>query len=256
MRAGRPTRARRPIRRGRRDRCTCKCRHRKTRPGRRRWRNSSPARDSRRACCSPRIPTTATVSCSGPTPRAPRPRASAASSAAPSGSTSRRRDRPPPATLAPRRAGAVAGHRTGAHRAGAGDRGPEVGGGSRVGRGPRRGAHRDRRARALPHARPGRGHRPQARPPLLDLPADAVTVRPLPRSRLDALVPSLVTGQALIALVPATGDLKWAAGAAWDVARAAALTEIGVLGPYPTRAQAEGIGRKLGRPFWIYQPTP
>jgi len=52
-----------------------------------------------------------------------------------------------------------------------------------------------------------------------------VTVRPLPRSRLDALVPSLVTGQALVALVPATGDLKWAAGAAWDVARAAALTD-------------------------------
>jgi hypothetical protein len=51
-----------------------------------------------------------------------------------------------------------------------------------------------------------------------------VTVRPLPRSRLDALVPSLVTGQALVALVPATGDLKWAAGAAWDVARAAALS--------------------------------
>jgi SPOR domain len=49
-----------------------------------------------------------------------------------------------------------------------------------------------------------------------------VTVRPLPRSRLDALVPSLVAGQALVTLVPATGDLKWAAGAAWDVARAAA----------------------------------
>jgi len=29
-----------------------------------------------------------------------------------------------------------------------------------------------------------------------------------------------------------------------------------VLGPYGTRAQAEAIGRKLGRPFWIYQPTP
>jgi hypothetical protein len=28
-----------------------------------------------------------------------------------------------------------------------------------------------------------------------------------------------------------------------------------VLGPYATRAQAEAIGRKLGRPFWIYQPT-
>jgi len=52
-----------------------------------------------------------------------------------------------------------------------------------------------------------------------------VTVRPLPRSRLDVLVPSLVTGQALVALVPATGDLKWAAGAAWDVARAAALAD-------------------------------
>jgi len=51
-----------------------------------------------------------------------------------------------------------------------------------------------------------------------------VTLRPLPRSRLDALVPSLVAEQALVALVPATGDLKWAAGAAWDVARAAALT--------------------------------
>ena len=52
-----------------------------------------------------------------------------------------------------------------------------------------------------------------------------MTVRPLPRSRLDALVPSLVTGQALVALVPATGDLKWAAGAAWDVARAATLSD-------------------------------
>jgi hypothetical protein len=27
-----------------------------------------------------------------------------------------------------------------------------------------------------------------------------------------------------------------------------------VLGPYPSREQAEAIGRKLGRPFWIYQP--
>jgi hypothetical protein len=29
-----------------------------------------------------------------------------------------------------------------------------------------------------------------------------------------------------------------------------------VLGPYPTRAEAEAIGRKLGRPYWIYQPEP
>jgi hypothetical protein len=27
-----------------------------------------------------------------------------------------------------------------------------------------------------------------------------------------------------------------------------------VLGPFPTRAQAEATGRRLGRPFWIYQP--
>lgn len=49
-----------------------------------------------------------------------------------------------------------------------------------------------------------------------------MTLRPLPRSRLEQLVPSLVHGQALVALVPVTGNLRWAAAAAWDVARAAA----------------------------------
>jgi len=49
-----------------------------------------------------------------------------------------------------------------------------------------------------------------------------MSARPLPRSRLDNLIPSLVDGHALVALVPATGDLKWATAAAWDVARAAA----------------------------------
>jgi cell division septation protein DedD len=49
-----------------------------------------------------------------------------------------------------------------------------------------------------------------------------MTGRPLPRSRLGNLIPSLVEAQALVALVPGTGDLKWAAAAAWDVARAAA----------------------------------
>src|SRR5688572_9571032 len=49
-----------------------------------------------------------------------------------------------------------------------------------------------------------------------------MTLRPIPRSRLEQLVPSLVHGQALVALVPATGELRWAAEAAWDVARAAA----------------------------------
>jgi hypothetical protein len=46
--------------------------------------------------------------------------------------------------------------------------------------------------------------------------------RALPRSRLGNLIPTLVESQALVALVPATGDLRWAAEAAWDVARAAA----------------------------------
>ncbi len=48
-----------------------------------------------------------------------------------------------------------------------------------------------------------------------------MTLRPLPRSRLDRLVPPLVAAQALVALVPATPDLRWAAAAAWDAARAA-----------------------------------
>src|SRR2546425_2400876 len=49
-----------------------------------------------------------------------------------------------------------------------------------------------------------------------------MSARPLPRSRLDNLIAPLLDGQSLVALVPATGDLKWAAAAAWDVARAAA----------------------------------
>src|SRR5436853_2949402 len=49
-----------------------------------------------------------------------------------------------------------------------------------------------------------------------------MTARALPRSRLGNLIPGLVEAQALVALVPATGDLEWAAAAAWDVARAAA----------------------------------
>ena len=48
-----------------------------------------------------------------------------------------------------------------------------------------------------------------------------MTLRPLPRSRLDGLIPSLVQGHALVALVAGTGDDRWAAEAAWAVARAA-----------------------------------
>ena len=46
--------------------------------------------------------------------------------------------------------------------------------------------------------------------------------RQLPLSRLGHLIPPLVDGQALIALVAATADTAWAAQAAWDIARIAA----------------------------------
>ncbi|HET7248225.1 MAG TPA: SPOR domain-containing protein [Gemmatimonadales bacterium] len=48
-----------------------------------------------------------------------------------------------------------------------------------------------------------------------------MTLRPLSRSRLDRVAP-LLNGSALVALVPATDDIAWAAEAAWGVARAAA----------------------------------
>jgi cell division septation protein DedD len=47
--------------------------------------------------------------------------------------------------------------------------------------------------------------------------------RQLPLSRLGHLVPPLVHGQALVALVAATADTAWAAKAAWDIARIATL---------------------------------
>lgn len=49
-----------------------------------------------------------------------------------------------------------------------------------------------------------------------------MTLRPLPRSRLGRVLPSLARERTLIALVPATHDTAWAAAAAWDVARALA----------------------------------
>ena len=48
------------------------------------------------------------------------------------------------------------------------------------------------------------------------------TARQLPLSRLGHLVPPLIEGQALVALVALTEDLPWAAKAAWDIARIAA----------------------------------
>jgi hypothetical protein len=62
--------------------------------------------------------------------------------------------------------------------------------------------------------------------------------RQLPLSRLGHLIPPLVESQALVALVPTTADLVWAAKAAWDIARIAArggrrvaLVDLGVEEP-------------------------
>ena len=62
--------------------------------------------------------------------------------------------------------------------------------------------------------------------------------RQLPLSRLGHLIPPLVASQALVALVPTTADLVWAAKAAWDIARIAArggrrvaLVDLGVEEP-------------------------
>lgn len=48
------------------------------------------------------------------------------------------------------------------------------------------------------------------------------THRQLPLSRLGHLVPPLIDDAALVALLPLTDDLAWAAKAAWDIARIAA----------------------------------
>jgi hypothetical protein len=48
-----------------------------------------------------------------------------------------------------------------------------------------------------------------------------MTPRALPRSRLANLIPALLDSKALVAVVPASSDSRWAAEAAWDVARAA-----------------------------------
>lgn len=53
-----------------------------------------------------------------------------------------------------------------------------------------------------------------------------MTLRALPRSRLDRLVPPLLRDGTLIALVPVTDDTRWAAEAVWSVARTAAVGSL------------------------------
>ncbi len=75
------------------------------------------------------------------------------------------------------------------------------------------------------------------------------THRQLPLSRLGHLVPPLIEQAALVALIPMTEDLTWAAKAAWDIARIAArdgrrvaLVDLSVEHP----ALHEIVGGSLG----------
>ena len=65
--------------------------------------------------------------------------------------------------------------------------------------------------------------------------------------------------------VSTSQNADWSGRLAQDLARAGLAARVlppqgpddgyrVVLGPYANRAQAEATGRKLGRPFWIYQP--
>ena len=73
------------------------------------------------------------------------------------------------------------------------------------------------------------------------------------------------TAGALYVQVSISQNQAWSEGMAQQLTRAGLTARVlpptsgddgyrVVLGPYATREQAEDIGRKLGRPYWIYQP--
>jgi hypothetical protein len=95
----------------------------------------------------------------------------------------------------------------------------------------------------------------------------------LPRGSLRALADAAqgvtpagdTTGGAMYVQVSVSQNQDWSTEMAQQLTRAGLAARVlppahpddgyrVVLGPYPTREQAEAIGRKLGRPFWIYQP--
>ena len=74
------------------------------------------------------------------------------------------------------------------------------------------------------------------------------------------------TAGALYVQVSISQNQAWSQGMAQQLSRAGLAARVlpptsaddgyrVVLGPYATREQAEDIGRKLGRPYWIYQPS-
>jgi hypothetical protein len=76
-----------------------------------------------------------------------------------------------------------------------------------------------------------------------------------------------VGGEVLYVQVSVSRNRTWSGEMAQHLSRAGLAAQVleparpeegyrVVLGPYGTRAEAEAIGRKLGRPYWIYQPEP
>ena len=86
------------------------------------------------------------------------------------------------------------------------------------------------------------------------------------QASVDALTADTVGAEGpLYVQVSTSQNPDWSGRLAQDLARAGLAASVlppqgpddgyrVVLGPYATRAQAEATGRKLGRPFWIYQP--
>ncbi|HEX9703655.1 MAG TPA: SPOR domain-containing protein [Gemmatimonadales bacterium] len=75
------------------------------------------------------------------------------------------------------------------------------------------------------------------------------------------------TGEILYVQVSVSRNIAWSTEMAQQLSRAGLAARVltptrpdegyrVVLGPYGTRAEAEAIGRRLGRPYWIYQPEP
>jgi hypothetical protein len=75
------------------------------------------------------------------------------------------------------------------------------------------------------------------------------------------------SGEILYVQVSVSRNIAWSTEMAQQLSRAGLAARVltptrpdegyrVVLGPYGTRAEAEAIGRRLGRPYWIYQPEP
>lgn len=88
---------------------------------------------------------------------------------------------------------------------------------------------------------------------------------PTSRQSADAAADTMGAEGPLYVQVSTSQNPEWSGRLAQDLTRAGLSARVlppqqpddgyrVVLGPYATRAQAEAIGRRLGRPFWIYQP--